>query len=187
MDPIREHPGHQGQRPAAAGEAQQWLEEGVRGAGGVPALPAGGTLLENKDGGCWHAKPEPESESESESEPEPKPEPEPESKPEPEPEPEPAAATTAGEWREDRAAGAHGRGRVQHLLHQQRAGPTCKWGWVRETTTKETYSFTSSEGCTVSTTATTTTSCSRVTLNRKWIQNIPIYLIERCRQKNSGC
>lgn len=115
MDPLGEHPGHQGERPAAAGEAQQRLEEGVRGAGGVPAFPAGGPLLENEDGGRRHAEPEPE--------------PEPESQPESQPEPEPAAA--AGERGQDGAAGAHGRSRVQHLFHQQRAGPTGErrhWG-----------------------------------------------------------
>lgn len=30
VDPLRQHPGHQGERPAAAGEAQQRLEEGVQ-------------------------------------------------------------------------------------------------------------------------------------------------------------
>jgi len=50
LDPRRQHPGHQGERSAAAGEAQQRLEEGVRGAGALPALPEGGTLLENEDG-----------------------------------------------------------------------------------------------------------------------------------------
>lgn len=102
MDPRRQHPGHQGERPAAAGEAQQRLEEGVRGAGGVPALPEGGPLLENKDGGRQHATPACPAE------------------------PEPAAAAAGGQ-REDGQAGADRRSRVQHLLHQQRAGPTGKW------------------------------------------------------------
>ena len=114
VDPRRQHPGHQGERPAAAGEAQQRLEEGVRGTGDVPALPEGRPLLENKDGGRQHATPA------SPAEPDPDPDPEPES----EPESEPAAA--AGGQREDGEAGADGRGRVQHLVHQQRAGPTCR-------------------------------------------------------------
>lgn len=92
VDPFREHPGHQGERPAAASEAQQRLEEGVRGAGGVPALSEGGALLENKAGG------------------------------------QPTASAAAGgREREEWPAGADGGGRVQHLLHQQRAGPPCKW------------------------------------------------------------
>ncbi len=102
VDPVRQHPGHQGERPAAAGEAQQRLEEGVRGAGGLPALPEGRPLLENKDGGQHHAAPASPAK------------------------PEPAAA--AGGQREDGQAGADRRSRVQHLLHQQRAGPTSKWG-----------------------------------------------------------
>lgn len=105
VDPLRQHPGHQGERPAAAGEAQQRLEEGVRGAGGVPALHEGRPLLENKDGGGQHAAPAGPA--------------------------EPAAATARGQ-REDGPAGADGRSRVQHLVHQQRAGPTCKCGPSRE-------------------------------------------------------
>lgn len=113
VDPRRQHPGHQGERPAAAGEAQQRLEEGVRGTGDVSALPEGRPLLENEDGGRQHTTPA------SPAEPEPEPEPESESESEP-------AAAAAGGKREDGEAGADGRGRVQHLLHQQRAGPTCR-------------------------------------------------------------
>lgn len=95
LDPLRQHPGHQGERPTAAGETQRRLEEGVRGAGGVPTLPEGGALLENKYGGHpSNAATEPKS--------------------------EPAAAAGGDQ------AGADGGGRVQHLLHQQRAGPPCK-------------------------------------------------------------
>lgn len=97
MDPLREHPGHQGERAAAAGEAQQWLEKSVWGAGGVPELPEGRTLLENEDGGRQPATP-------TES-----------------------AAAAGGGQREDGQDGADGRSRVQHLLHQQWAGPPCKW------------------------------------------------------------
>ena len=111
VDPRRQHPGHQGERPAAAGEAQQRLEEGVRGTGDVPALPEGRPLLENKDGGRKHTTPASPAE------------PEPESEPGSEPA---AAAAAAGRQWEDGEAGADGRGRVQHLLHQQRAGPTCR-------------------------------------------------------------